>query len=77
VDGVSGAKLFYRQLCAKEHGRDDIEVGEGDISASLQDGEHFPPEFSIQFNISLYISHMKLKWVVLFSIGGCITLKEP
>jgi hypothetical protein len=32
--------------------------------------------FSIQCNISLYISHMKQKWVVLFSIGGCITLKE-
>jgi hypothetical protein len=32
---------FYRQLCAKNRGRDDIEVGEGDISTSLQDGENF------------------------------------
>jgi hypothetical protein len=45
VDGVSGAKLFYRQLCAKEIGRDDGEVGEGDTSASMQDGEFFPLGF--------------------------------
>jgi hypothetical protein len=37
----------------------------------------FLPGFSIKCNISLYISHMKQKWVVLFSIGGCIILKEP
>jgi hypothetical protein len=37
----------------------------------------FPPRFLIQCKISLYIFHMKLKWVVLFNIGGCITLEEP
>jgi hypothetical protein len=36
-----------------------------------------PRVFLIQCNISLYIFCMKLKWVVLFNIGGCITLKEP
>jgi hypothetical protein len=68
---------FYRELCASNHGGDDEEVGEGDTSASMQDGEKKSSwVFLIQCNISLYIFHMKLKWVVLFNVGGCITLKE-
>jgi hypothetical protein len=65
-------------MCERNHDRDDVEVGEEDTNASMQDGEkNFLLGFSIQCNISLYISHVKLKWMVMFSIGGCITLKEP
>jgi hypothetical protein len=69
---------FYRQLCAKEITVEMMQKLEKEILVLLCKMEKFfPPGFSIQCNISLYISHMKLKWVVLFSIGGCITLKEP
>jgi hypothetical protein len=69
---------FYRQLCAKEITVEIMQKLEKEIPVLLCKMEKFfLPGFSIQCNISLYISHMKEKWVVLFSIGGCITLKEP
>jgi hypothetical protein len=71
-------RYFYRQLCAKEITVEMIQKLEKEILVLLCKMEKFfLPGFSIQCNISLYIFHMKLKWVVLFSIGGCITLKEP
>jgi hypothetical protein len=69
---------FYRQLCAKEITVEIMQKLEKEIQVLLFKMEKiFLPSFSIQYNISLYIFHMKLKWVILFNIGGCITLKEP
>jgi hypothetical protein len=68
---------FYRQLCAKEIMVEMMEKLEKEIPVLLCKMEKKnSPGFSIQCNISLYIFHMKLKWVFLFSIGGYITLKE-
>jgi hypothetical protein len=69
---------FYRHPCVKEITVEMMEKLEKEISVPLYKMEKFfPLGFSIQCNIFLYIFHMKLKWVVLFNIGGCITLKDP
>jgi hypothetical protein len=67
---------FYRQLCAKEIVVEMMKLEEIPVLLCKME-KKFLLSFSIQCNISLYIFHMKLKWVVLFNICGCITLKEP
>jgi hypothetical protein len=74
---LAEVSYFYRQLCAKEIAVEMMQKLE-EIPVLLCNMEKkFLPGFSIQCNISLYIFHMKLKWVVFFNIGGCITLKVP
>jgi hypothetical protein len=69
---------FYRQLCAKEIAVEMMEKLEKEIPVLLcKIKKIFLQGSSIQCNILLYIFHMKLKWEVMFTIGGCITLKEP
>jgi hypothetical protein len=76
---LADLSYFYRQLCAKEITVEMMEKLEKCIPALLCKMENFFSfrVFSIQCNISLYIFRMKLKWLILFNIGGCITLKSP
>jgi hypothetical protein len=70
---------FYRQLCTKEIVIEMMQKLEKEIPVLLckMEKKISSRVFLIKCNISLYIFHMKLKWVVLFNIGGCITLKGP
>jgi hypothetical protein len=68
---------FYRQLCAKE-------IAVQMTRSWRRRYQYFYARwrkifllgFLIQCIITLYIFHMKLKWVVLLNIGGFIILKE-
>jgi hypothetical protein len=69
---------FYRQLCAKEITVERWRSWRRRYRCFyVKWRKIFLLCFSIQCNISLYIFNIKLKWVVLFNIGQCITLKEP
>jgi hypothetical protein len=51
---------FYRQLCAKEITIEMMQKLENELSVFLCKMDFSSWVFSIQCNISLYISHMKL-----------------
>jgi hypothetical protein len=63
---------FYRQLCAKEIRRDLMDQLDKEAPVLLCNLEkYFHRVSSILCSISLYIFHIRLSSVVLFSIGGC------
>jgi hypothetical protein len=45
-------------MCERNHGRDDVEVGEEDTNASMQDGEKFSSWVFHSNAISPYTSPM-------------------
>jgi hypothetical protein len=69
---------FYRQLCAKEITVEMMQKLEKEIPVLLCKVEKkiLPGFFSPMQHLLIHLPY-EAKVVVLFSIGGCITLKEP
>jgi hypothetical protein len=70
---LTEVSYFYRQLCAKEIRRDMMEQLEKEALVLLckLEKKYFHRVSSILCSMSLYIFHMRLRSVVLFSTGGC------
>jgi hypothetical protein len=70
---LAKVSYFYRQLCAKEIRRDVLEQLEKEAPVLLCrfEKKYSHRVSSILCSISLYIFHMRLRSVVLFSTGGC------
>jgi hypothetical protein len=68
---------FYRQLCAKEITVEMIHKLEKEIPVlPCKMEKFFPPGFFNPMQYLLIHLPYEVKVVVLFNIGGCITLKE-